>query len=389
MVEDKLFFHIDLDAFYAAVEVLDNPQYRGKPIVVGGAGRRAVVSTCSYEARELGIHSAMPMYRARGLAPNAIFLNCRMTRYKEMSAFVMSVLKSFTPNFQQLSIDEAFLDMSGMERLFGKPALIAKNIKDEVLKKTSLVVSIGGGSNKYIAKMASSLSKPNGLLIVEKGLEEDFMKDVPLKKVWGVGKKSLERLKEANIESVGDILKFSEDALQHMFGKSFGSFLYSAVRGGASTIFQERGRAKSISSEHTFEFDETSLKKLDDLLFMQAEKVAKQLIAKNLIASSVSIKICYSNFEKQQHSKKVGEIATTKEIYKVAKYLFNQIYKSKPIRLLGLGVSELKKQSEEMQGSLFDCENSQKKKKGELAIRTLQKRYKNITLLRLLKNEDE
>lgn len=390
MKNKRLFFHVDLDAFYAAVEVLDHPQYKGKPIVVGGKGRRAVVSTSSYEARALGVHSAMPMYEAKRKVPFAIFLDCRMARYKEISEQVMSILKNFTPNFQQISIDEAFLDVSGMERLFGEIQVQAKNIKDQVLKKTGLTVSIGGASNKYIAKIASSLSKPDGLLIVENGCEEEFMKSIPLKKMWGVGKKLLEKLEKAGIKTVPHLLEFSEGALQNMFGNSTGSFLYSAARGGSSNIFKERKEAKSISCEHTFEFDEKDLSKIDDLLFELSDRIAKQLIDKKLMASSILIKICYCDFLKVQHSQKIEETSDTQSIYKYAKEMFKKKYNTtKAIRLLGLGVSLLKKEEQASQGNLFDAKDLSKKTKAERTMRALQKKYGCISPLRLLKRKDE
>ena len=250
----SLFFHVDIDAFYATVETLDNPEYKNKPVIVGGLNRRGVVSTCSYQARAFGVKAGMPMYEAKKKCPDGVFLQCRMTRYKEKSDEVMQILKSYTPDFQQISIDEAFLDMSGMERLLGNPVVQANKIKNDVYSKTGITVSIGGGGNKYIAKMASSTSKPDGLLIVPNGNELDFMRSIPLNKVWGLGKSAIAKLNSLNIFSVDDVL--SIDKLETMFTPCFARFLYEAVRGMADGVFKKREKIKSISTEHTFEFDE-------------------------------------------------------------------------------------------------------------------------------------
>ena len=219
----SLFFHVDIDAFYATVEALDNPEYKNKPVIVGGLNRRGVVSTCSYQARVFGIKAGIPMYEARKKCPHGVFLKCRMARYKEKSIEVMQILKSYTSDFQQISIDEAFLDMSGMERLLGNPIVQANIIKENIHSKTGITVSIGGGANKYIAKMASSTSKPDGLLIVPNGNELDFMRQVPLNKVWGIGNTAIAKLNRLNIFSVDDVL--SIDKLELMFSPCFAKFL--------------------------------------------------------------------------------------------------------------------------------------------------------------------
>ena len=183
MSGSSVFFHVDLDAFFASVEQLDNPAYCGQPVIVGGMGRRGVVSTCSYEARKFGVHSAMPMMRARSLCPHGIFIQTRMQRYYEKSKEVMNIFRSFTPEVQQLSIDEAFLNMSGMETLFGAPEDAARLLKKMIFEKTGLRVSVGSASNKYIAKIASGKSKPDGLLIVPCGKEALFMSSLSLQEI--------------------------------------------------------------------------------------------------------------------------------------------------------------------------------------------------------------
>ena len=190
------YLHVDLDAFFASVEQLDNPEYRGKAVIVGGlpSDKRAVVSTCSYEARKYGVHSAMPIFKAYKLCPNGIYLRGRMERYHEKSKEVMKIFYDFSPDVKQMSVDEAFIDITGTEMLFGSPEEVAKKLKATILEKTGLTVSVGVAHNKYIAKIASGVNKPNGLCIVPEGQEENFMLSLPLSKLWGAGTKTQEKL---------------------------------------------------------------------------------------------------------------------------------------------------------------------------------------------------
>ena len=190
---NKIFLHVDLDAFFASVEQLDHPEYRGKPVIVGGLpqDRRSVVSTASYEARQYGVHSAMPTSQALRLCPNGIFVRCRMERYHEKSEEVMNIFREYSPDIQQISVDEAFIDLTGTEILFGPPEETARRLKAEVFEKTGLTVSVGLASTKYCAKIASGLKKPDGLTIVEAGRENEFMLSLPIEKVWGAGSKTL------------------------------------------------------------------------------------------------------------------------------------------------------------------------------------------------------
>lgn len=377
-----LFFHIDIDAFYATVELLDNPQYEGKPLIVGGQGRRGVVSTCSYQARKKGIISGMPMYEAKKKLPTAIFLACRMERYKDVSNKVMNMLKRLAPSFQQISIDEAFLDMTGMERLFGSPIVQANRIKEYIKTETGITVSIGGGSNKYVAKIASAFSKPDGLVIVPRGNEEEFIKNIPLSKVWGIGKKTLIKLNNMSITSTLDVLKLSKERLIDFFGISFASFIYTAVRGGSSSTFKAREKVKSISVEHTFDFDEDDLACIDDLIFQQADEVVSRLIQSNLTAKTVFIKIIYKDFSKKELSETGEYLLNTSDLYNRIKKIFVSSFEFKKLRLLGLGVRNIKYSCNDLQESLFVTREN--RKEAEYTVRRLQ-RNNNIKLARLLK----
>jgi len=382
---DSLFFHVDIDAFYATVEVLDNPQYLGKAIVVGGLGRRGIVCTASYEARAKGIHSAMPMYQARRLVPNAVFLPCRMERYKEKSKEVMQLLQEYSPTLQQISIDEAFLDMSGMKNILLSAEKEARKIKEEIRKKTGITISIGAGENKYIAKMASSRSKPDGLIVVERGKEAQFMLDIPLQKVWGVGKQTLKKLEDAQIFSVQDVLKFSEGQLKIMFGSSFGSFLYYAVRGVSTGVFAVREEAKSISAEKTFEDDVKDEKIIDGVIFEQADEIASRLIGDNLSARTVTLKLVYFDHSKKTFSSSKSTVSSLSTLYKQAKDLFRLHFEGKKLRLVGLAVSNLFCEGDE-QNELFSFPEEEKHRKVERLIRSMQKKNLPIHPARLLES---
>lgn len=225
------YLHIDLDAFFASVEQLDFPEYKGKPVIVGGlpTDKRSVVSTCSYEARKFGVHSAMPIFKAYQLCPQGIYLKGRMRRYQEKSKEVMSIFYNYSPEIMQISIDEAFLDLTGTERLFGNPTDTAKKIKDDIYEKTGLTVSVGVASSKYLAKIASGLRKPNGLFVIPYGKEQEFMFTLPIDKIWGIGNKTRERITEAGFYTIKSIYNASEELLISLFGKCTGKFLYNTV----------------------------------------------------------------------------------------------------------------------------------------------------------------
>ena len=215
-----MFLHVDLDAFFASVEQLDNPELRGKPVIVGAmpGSKRGVVAAASYEARKYGIHSAMPIDRAYRLCPQGIYLRSNMARYREKSYEVMTIFAEFSPDVQQMSIDEAFIDLTGTQRLFGPPEETAMAVKRRVLEATGLTVSVGLASNRYVAKIASGMSKPDGFFHVPTGQEQAFMETLPLHKVWGVGEKLLERLKSHGIHTVSEALALPLPTLERFFG---------------------------------------------------------------------------------------------------------------------------------------------------------------------------
>src|SRR5574344_551568 len=272
---EHVFLHVDLDAFFASVEQLDHPEWKGLPVIVGGkpGDRRSVVSTASYEARKYGVHSAMPTFQAVKLCPNGIFVHGRHERYQEKSAEVMTIFSEFSPDVIQISVDEAFIDLTGTERLFGNPEQTAHRIKDEVKKRTGLTVSVGMAGTKYIAKIASGLHKPDGFLVVPPGKEIEFMMSLPLEKVWGVGSKTLDHLRASGFHTTTDIYARSEQLLISIFGSATGSFLYNAVRGNEVETFTNDAKSHSLSGENTFEYDLTDRDVIDTALLELSQTV--------------------------------------------------------------------------------------------------------------------
>ena len=392
MTAEKVFFHVDIDAFFASVEQLDNPEYKGKPVIVGGQSERGVVSTCSYEARKFGVHSAMPILQAKKLCPSGIFLRCRMDRYHEKSKEVMAIFKDFTPEIKQISVDEAFLNMTGMEKIFGTPKNLALLLKKTIKEKTGLTVSVGCAQNKYIAKIASGRSKPDGLFIVPAGEEIDFMKSLPLKDVWGVGGKTRERLIAAGLTTVDQIFNSSEHLLQSILGNASGSFLFRAVRGKLYDVFSDDVKSHSISTERTFEHDLFSHAEIDDVMFYLASELMYRIFDEKIKGKTVSVKIRYNDFTTVSVQSTGAVINDTQDLFERAKELFYKKFDNKtPIRLLGLCIMNIESDIPEVQTELFYSEKNVKKRKIEETMYALTKKEgKNILKpARLLKKDKD
>ena len=344
---DELFFHVDLDAFFAAVEVLDNPSLRGKPLIIGHEGPRSVVSTCSYEARKFGVHSAMPMTVAMKLCPQAVVIHGRMKRYSEKSKEVMAIIKDIAPSFIQASIDEAYLDMSGTERLYSSPKQAALLLKDRVRNESGLTISVGVGSSRFIAKLASDYRKPDGLTIVPPGMECRFVDAVGLRKLWGIGKVTYDRLVRYNIRTVSEMRDLSEERLQELFGLKGGSYLYKVARGIDPGILSQ----------------EVSFRSLDE----------------HFVGRTVGIKIRYGDFTtiNVQTTPQEG-IYNSEDIFIMARKLFLSKYKGGGVRLIGVGLYQMYEGDEIEQGELFN-EVSQKKRQLERTIMSMNKKGARIT----------
>ena len=380
---EKVFLHVDLDAFFASVEQLDHPEYKGKPIIVGGlpSDRRSVVSTASYEARKYGVHSAMPTYKALALCPNGIFVRGRMGRYHEKSEQVMSIFHEFSPDVIQMSIDEAFIDITGTERLLGNSYDVAMRLKKIVKEKTGLTVSVGLAPTMYLAKIASGLEKPDGLTVVKPGDEDKFMLSLPLEKVWGVGSKTLARLHEAGFSTTESIYKKTEKLLQTIFGSNTGSFLYNAVRGNKGMTFGDEAKNHSISSETTFDFDLTDRYAIDTALLELSQTVMFRLLREKGRSNSLALKIRYEDFTTVTvQSTSDLYFTSADDMFERAKKLFTKKYEEgRGIRLLGVFAQNVEDSSSPVQGNLFDSDN-QKKSKVEQAILNLEDKHPGLKI---------
>jgi DNA polymerase-4 len=382
------FIHADLDAFYASVEQLDHPEYRGKPVIVGGlpGDRRSVVSTASYEARVFGVHSAMPIAEAVRLCPEGIFLRGNMARYREKSGGIMAIFGSFSPSVQQLSIDEAFLDITGTEGLFGPPHVLARSLKERVRRETGLTVSVGLASNKYIAKIASGLSKPDGTYIVPPGGEEAFMLSLPVSKIWGAGPKAQELFAEHSLKTCADLHGLSEETLVSIFGNSFGLFLYRAVRGEAAAAFDEE-RGHSMSAERTFELDLYDPFAIETALLDICQTLMWRLLDCRWQSRTVMVKIRYVDFSTESARETFEKpVRTLNELYERILNLFYKKYrKGRGLRLLGAGLMNLETKSV-YQAELFDSTGNKapegKERRLEETILEINKKFPGAALRR-------
>jgi len=289
--------HVDLDAFFAAVEQRDRPELRGKPVIVGGGGARdrGVVSAASYEARVFGVHSAMPLRTASALCPQAVFLPVDGRKYARESRRVMEILRRFTPKVEPISIDEAFLDVAGSEALFGDPPEIARRIKAAIREELGLTASVGVAATRLVAKIASELRKPDGLVVVAAGEEAAFLAPLPIERLWGVGEKTRRALADYGVRTIGDLAAVPVDLLARRFGK-FGPVLHERARGIDPTPVGLEADAKSMSHEHTFTVDTADREEIERTLLSLAEGVAGRLREAGVRAGGVSLKLRDSDF---------------------------------------------------------------------------------------------
>lgn len=340
----ETWFHIDMDAFFASVEQLDHPEWRGRPLIVGAMpGHRGVVSTCSYEARAFGIHSAMPISQAYRLCPQGMYVPPRMERYQEISNRIMEIFQRYTPRLIQVSVDEAFLDMSGTRRLLGHPQDIALQIKSIVREELGLTLSIGIAPNKFLAKIASGFRKPDGLTQVPEGGEADFVLGLPLGKLWGLGQKTQDRLRELRIDSVAALRALSLPVLQAAVGQAGGEFLYQACRGIDPGIYEGETKQHSLSSETTFEHDTTDRDVLERSLFDLCNHVMFRLLEEGGESRVLFLRLRLSDFTTMSIQKKIGHaFGSIEECYRIALQLLERKWNGHtPIRLVGMGFDQI------------------------------------------------
>ena len=336
--------HVDMDAFYASVEVRDKPELRGKPVLVGGRGRRGVVAAASYEARKFGCRSAQPMSMALRSCPHAIVMPPRFQAYEAASKAVFAVFDRFTPMVEPLSIDEAFLDITGTERVFGPAREVAESIREEVFERTQLTCSVGASAVKFIAKIASAHQKPNGLTVVEPGSELEFLGPLPIRKLWGVGPKTAERLEAWGIETIGDLRDLERKELVRRFGKHGGhlSDLSHAIDVRRVQPGQER---KQISHEDTYGTDLVGETAVRERLLAQSSRVADRLVHKDVKARKVHLKIRDTDFVTESRQLTLERPSRDAAVLyrSVCRLLADIQIEGRRFRLTGVGASDLSK----------------------------------------------
>ena len=346
MRDEPTILHVDLDAFFAAVEQRDKPSLRGKPVVVGGVGGRGVVATASYEARAFGVHSAMPTAEARRRCPNAAFLTGRFHAYRETSRAVMELLRSISPLVEPLSLDEAFVDLAAADLpdySVGTVSAFARDLKERVREVTrGITGSIGVGSSKFIAKIASDLDKPDGLVVVAPGNERDLLRPMQVTVIPGVGPATAESLRRIGVHTVAELEEISADELVRVVGRSHGHNLYRLARADDDRPVVAEREAKSISVEDTYDTDHVDLRLLRALLDRQAGKVTERLRKSRLSGRTVTVKIRLHDFSTHTRSATLpGPTDDARTVARVARSLLTEVDTSGGVRLLGVGVSGL------------------------------------------------
>jgi DNA polymerase-4 len=343
--------HFDLDSFFVSVEVLNDPSLKGKPVIVGGSKDRGVVTTCSYEARAFGVRSAMPMKQAMQLCPHATLVRGTRGEYSRYSRWVTNIVASKAPLFEKASIDEFYVDLTGMDKYFN-PFEWTMELRKQIIEETGLPISFGLASNKMVAKIATDEAKPNGCLFIELGMEQAFLAALPVNKFSGVGAQTHAALNKMGIFLIGDILKHSKAILEERLGK-WGADLWEKAQGKHEGIVQPYHEAKSISTENTFEENQTDVDFLLKELVRMVEKVAFELRQDEKLTGCIAVKIRYPNFETTSKQTTIDYTFRDDELIPVAIQLFHALYrKGKPVRLLGVRLSELTHHA--IQGSLFE-----------------------------------
>ena len=356
-----MILHVDMDAFYASVELRDNPSLVGKPVVVGGSPTgRGVIAAASYEARKFGIHSAMPASQAIRVCPSAVFIKPRMEHYAAISKQIREIFFRFTSLVEPLSLDEAFLDVTGSQRLFGDATTIGRKIQEAIASELGLAASVGVAPNKYLAKVASDLEKPNGFVIVDPDKIEAFLDPLPIARVWGVGPQTAKKFKSFGVETIGQLRKLPRDTLQLAFGLNSDHFWRLARGLDTRPVVPDR-IAKSVSHETTFSVDIKNREALNAWLLELTEQVARRLRRHDIVGKTVHVKIRFGNFQTITRSKTINAPSqTTHCLWETA----SQILKDAPldgrgIRLIGVGVSNLSNSGKKQQ-NLFDREDEVK-----------------------------
>jgi len=352
MAPTRTILHVDMDSFYASVEVLIDPTLQGKPVIVGGSGDRGVVASCNYEARAFGIHSAMPSVRAKRLCPHAVFLHGRFDLYTDYSRRIHEVFRAFTPLVEGISLDEAFLDVTGGRRLFGSAAEVGQAVRDRITNETGLDCAVGVGASKFIAKLASKAAKPKpsregkipgvGVLVIEPGDELAFLHPLPVGALWGVGPATQKRLESLAVNTVGDLAAIPVDRLIGLLGKAQGRHLHELAWARDDRPVVPEAKAKSIGHEETYATDFHDLEGLRREAVRLADAVGRRLRKSEMEGRTITIKVRYHDFKTITRSHSLpAPTATATRIAIVAKDLLAGIDPGQGVRLFGISVSNL------------------------------------------------
>ncbi len=364
-----------MDAFFASIEQLDEPELRGKPVLVGGDGPRGVVAAASYEARAYGCHSAQPMGIAKRACPGAVVVPGRGWRYREVADQVFEILESYTPVVEPLSIDEAFLDVTGSTTLCGPPRQIARSIKDRILREIGVTASVGVAPNKFLAKLASDMNKPDGLTVIEPDRIQQTLVGLPISRMWGVGPATEKKLRDLGITTFGDLQQYPPDVLETLLG-AHARRMAALSRGEDQREVVPDGRAKNISQEQTFALDLQDAQAVRDVLLGQVEQVGNRLRRHGFRAGTVTVKIRYGDFETITRSQSFTESTDRSDrLWAAGRRLFDRWAMSsfQPVRLIGFGASHLSTQGEQLH--LFTAEVDERRRCLDRVTDSIQQRY--------------
>lgn len=322
--------HVDMDAFFASIEQLDHPEYKGHPVIVGGLSSRGVVATCSYEARKFGVHSAMPISRAKKLCPDGIYVYPRMDRYKEVSHQIFSIMKEFTPHIEPLSIDEAFLEVSGMSTMYSGPKALGRAIKNRVFEETGLIISAGLAPNKFLAKLASDLDKPDGLVVIPYGREKEILAPLPIKRIWGVGPRTEKILKNGGFHLMRHIQALpDESSLIPLVGNQ-ARRIWELANGIDERPVETDRKIQSIGAEETYEENLVDGSAIELEFRYFANRLSKRLRKRNLLGHTVSIKVRYDDFTTVSRQKRLDTPSDHEHVFfETALLLWNKLMQDK------------------------------------------------------------
>ena len=414
--------HVDMDAFFASIEQLDHPEYKGHPVIVGGLSSRGVVATCSYEARKFGVHSAMPISRAKKLCPDGIYVYPRMDRYKEVSEQIFSIMKEFTPYIEPLSVDEAFLEVSGMSTMYSGPKALGRAIKDRVFEETGLIISAGLAPNKFLAKLASDLDKPDGLVVIPYGREKEILAPLPIKRIWGVGPRTEKILKTGGFHLMRYIQALPDESslIPHVGNQA--RRIWELANGIDDRPVETDRKIQSIGAEETYEEDLTDGSAIELEFRYFANRLSKRLRKRNLLGHTVSIKVRYDDFTTVSRQKRLDTPSDHEHVFfETALILWNKLMQDKtskqpkgtkkdvemlgattkvksrnskyssskeitfmeppgPIRLLGLTVSGLDEEVP-MQDSLFESPQDETEDKLASVLDSLESKFGETVIM--------